>query len=107
MAKDPVAAVNWRGVEHGRDDGVTQPVVRRLRSIEGQVRGILRMVEEDQYCIDILTQISAVRAALNTVGMAILRRHVETCVAETIKDGGANQKEIIDELMKVLSRQVI
>jgi DNA-binding FrmR family transcriptional regulator len=63
------------------------------------------MVEEDQYCIDIITQISAVRSALNSVGMKILRRHIETCVSESIKDSGHGKDEMIEELMVVLSRQ--
>jgi DNA-binding FrmR family transcriptional regulator len=80
-------------------------VLRRLKNIEGQVRGLQRMVEEEKYCIDILTQVSAVRAALNQVGMLVLRRHVEHCVADAIKspDPLASSK-VIDEVMLVLSK---
>ena len=79
--------------------------LRRLKNIEGQVRGIHRMVEEEKYCVDILTQISAVRAAMNSVGMVILRRHIETCVSEAIKSGGEERTHIIEELMSILSKE--
>jgi DNA-binding FrmR family transcriptional regulator len=81
--------------------------LRRLKNIEGQVRGLQRMVDEEKYCVDILTQISAVRAALHSVGMLILRRHVETCVSDAIKAGGTERVEIIDELMSVLAKEKI
>jgi len=83
---------------------INQRAVRRLKNIEGQVQGIMRMVEEEKYCVDILTQVSAVRAALNSVGMLILRRHIETCVTNAIKAGGEGKTEIIDELMGMLSK---
>ena len=86
---------------------VNLKALRRLKNIEGQVRGLQRMIEEEKYCVDILTQISAVRAALNSVGMIILRRHIETCVTEAIATGGAEQVQIIDELMNVLSKEEI
>ena len=79
--------------------------LRRLSIIEGQIRGIKRMVEEEKYCIDILTQISAVRAALDGVGKTILRRHIEQCVSKAIRNGGEQSKEIIDELMEALSKE--
>ncbi len=83
---------------------INKQALRRLKNIEGQVRGLQRMVEEEQYCVDIITQISAVRAALNSVGMLILKRHIETCVSDAIKAGGEEKTHIIDELMSVLSR---
>jgi DNA-binding FrmR family transcriptional regulator len=82
-------------------------VVKRLKNIEGQIRGILRMVEEEKYCVDIMNQISAARAALNSVGMVILRRHVETCVTNAIEEGGKEKAQIIDELMHVISKNEI
>ena len=94
-----------KGVHHDVADGVTQNVLRRLRNIEGQVRGLQRMVGEDQYCIDILTQVSAARSALNSVGMKVLGRHIDTCVSEAIKDGGESKDAMIEELMTILSRQ--
>jgi len=81
--------------------------LRRLKNIEGQVRGLQRMVDEEKYCVDILTQVSAVRAALHSVGMLILRRHVETCVSDAIETGGTDRADIIDELMGVLAKEKI
>lgn len=84
---------------------VNERALRRLKNIEGQVRGIQRMVEEEKYCVDVLDQISAVRAALRGVGMLVLRRHVETCVSDAIQAGGGERVAIIDELMSVLNKE--
>ena len=79
--------------------------LRRLGRIEGQVRGLARMVEADRYCIDIVTQISAVRAALRRVEEEILRDHVGHCVEHAISSGNkAEQRRKIAELMDVLGR---
>jgi DNA-binding FrmR family transcriptional regulator len=77
----------------------------RLRRIEGQVGGLVRMVEEERYCVDILTQIRAARAALRRVEEAVLRDHMEHCVAQAIRSGDpAEQKKKVDELLGVLGR---
>jgi CsoR family transcriptional regulator, copper-sensing transcriptional repressor len=79
--------------------------LRRLSRIEGQVRGVARMVERDRYCIDIVTQIGAVRAALRRVEAEILEDHVGHCVEHAITSGNkADQREKITELMEVISR---
>lgn len=79
--------------------------LKRLGRIEGQVRGLARMVEEDRYCIDIVTQISAVRAALRRVEEEILRDHVAHCVERAIAGGDADeQRRKVAELMDVLAR---
>jgi DNA-binding FrmR family transcriptional regulator len=79
--------------------------LKRLNRIEGQVRGLARMVETDRYCIDIVTQISAVRAALRAVEEEILSDHVANCVEHAISSGTrAEQRRKIAELMDVLSR---
>ena len=79
--------------------------LKRLKRIEGQVRGLARMVEEDRYCIDIVTQIAAVRAALRKVEEEILRDHVAHCVEHAITSGDkADQRQKIAELMDVMSR---
>lgn len=79
--------------------------VKRLSRIEGQIRGLSRMVEEDRYCIDIVTQIAAVRAALRRVEEEVLRDHIGHCVQHAIDSGNkADQKQKIAELMDVLSR---
>ena len=77
----------------------------RLRRIEGQVGGLVRMVEQERYCVDILTQIRAARAALRRVEEAVLRDHVEHCVAQAIRSGdAAEQKKKVDELLDVVGR---
>jgi DNA-binding FrmR family transcriptional regulator len=77
----------------------------RLKRIEGQVRGLARMVEDERYCIDIVTQIGAVRAALRRVEEEILRDHVAHCVEHAITSGDkADQRRKIAELMDVVSR---
>ena len=74
----------------------------RLRRIEGQVRGLQRMVEEDTYCIDILTQVNSVNAALKAVGMGLLDAHVRHCVRESIEQGQGDEK--VEELMAAVGR---
>ena len=86
-------------------DEAKTSVLNRLQRIEGQVRGLARMVEEDRYCIDIVTQISAVRAALRRVEEEILRDHVAHCVEHAIASGDqADQRRKVGELIDVLSR---
>jgi CsoR family transcriptional regulator, copper-sensing transcriptional repressor len=79
--------------------------LKRLSRIEGQVRGIARMLEDDRYCIDIVTQISAVRAALRRVEEEVLKDHVAHCVEHAIASGDrADQRQKISELMAVIGR---
>lgn len=81
--------------------------LKRLSRIEGQVRGLMRMVEEDRYCVDIVTQISAVRAALRCVEGEVLNDHIAHCVEHAIVTGSAvDQRRKIKELMDVLARVV-
>jgi DNA-binding FrmR family transcriptional regulator len=78
---------------------------KRLSRIEGQVRGLARMLEDDRYCIDVVTQIAAVRAALRRVEEEVLRDHIAHCVEHAIVSGSAaEQQRKIAELMAVLSR---
>jgi len=80
--------------------------LRRLSRIEGQVRGLSRMVEEDRYCIDVITQIAAVKAALRRVEEEVLRDHVGHCVEHAIASGDKkDQRAKINELMTVLARR--
>jgi DNA-binding FrmR family transcriptional regulator len=74
----------------------------RLRRIEGQVRGLQRMIEEDTYCIDVLTQVNSVTAALKAVGMGLLDDHVRHCVKESIEQGNGDEK--VEELMAAVVR---
>ncbi len=87
------------------DESTRKQVKARLRRISGQIAGIERMVDEDRYCVDILLQIAAARAALGAVGRLVLGNHVETCVAEAFRSGQArDRREKIDELMEVFAR---
>ena len=87
-----------------RDD-IKTSIAKRLTRIEGQVRGLKRMVEEERYCIDIVTQIAAVRAALRRAEEEILQDHVVHCVEHAIRSGNkAEQKRTINELMAVVGR---
>lgn len=80
-------------------------VATRLGRIEGQVRGIARMVEDDRYCIDVLTQLSAVRAALAKVEEEVLRDHVEHCVSHAMSGGTpADRQQKVDELLAVIGK---
>jgi DNA-binding FrmR family transcriptional regulator len=76
----------------------------RLRRIEGQVRGVQKMVDEDRYCIDVLTQVGAVKAALDAVALLLLQDHTEHCVVEAIQAGGGSQK--VRELNEAVERLV-
>lgn len=79
-------------------------VIRRLQSVEGHVRGIQRMVEEDQYCIDVIKQISAVQAALSKMQQIILDDHLHSCVTTAIRGDDAERREaVIDEILGVFS----
>ncbi len=90
--------------EHGYVEG-KDALVKRLRRIEGQVRGLERMVEDDRYCIDILTQIGAVTTALESLGMRILDDHVRHCVTDAIASGDpAAAAEKSDELLAAVQR---
>ena len=76
-------------------------LINRLSRIEGQVRGIRKMVESDCYCLDILVQVSAVNAALNSFNKVLLANHIRTCVVDDIREG---KDETIDELVTVLQK---
>ncbi|MGH2949122.1 MAG: metal-sensitive transcriptional regulator [Solirubrobacteraceae bacterium] len=82
----------------------SRAVHNRLRRIEGQVRGLQRMVEEDAYCVDILTQVAAVQTALEQVAVNVLDAHVRGCVADAVTDGGQQADEKLDELMTAVRR---
>ncbi|HEX6416600.1 MAG TPA: metal-sensitive transcriptional regulator [Candidatus Saccharimonadales bacterium] len=80
-----------------------EQIAKRLSRAEGQVRGIARMVKEDEYCIDILTQVTAVQAALDKVALELLRDHAKHCMAN---GDGKQQEEKADELVKAIGRMV-
>ena len=80
--------------------------LKRLRRIEGQVRGLQRMLEEDKYCIDILTQVSAATKALQAVALALLDEHLAHCVAQAVEQGGAEADAKIREASEAIARLV-
>jgi DNA-binding FrmR family transcriptional regulator len=89
-------------MEHGYD---TERLRNRLHRVEGQVRGIERMVEEDRYCIDVLTQIAAVRTALESIGFEILTDHVNHCVSDALASGDTDEAiEKSRELLAAVQR---
>src|SRR5215813_4013859 len=83
-----------------------QALLSRLRRVEGQVRGIQRMVEQDTYCIDVLTQISAATKALQAVALELLDGHLSTCVADAIGEGGPAAHDKIAEASAAVARLV-
>ena len=93
------------GAAHGYiKQGDKEKILARLRRIEGQVRGLQRMVEEEVYCVDILTQIGSVVSASEKVGAILLKDHVEHCVRESIEKGGLEADEKIEELTTAVER---
>lgn len=84
-----------------RSEDEYKKLINRLSRIEGQIRGIRKMVENDAYCTDILIQVSAVNAALNAFNKELLSNHIRTCVADDIKNG---KDETIDELVNTLQK---
>jgi len=89
------------GYSHTKEDHL-----KRLRRIEGQVRGIARMVEEDTYCIDVLTQVSAATKALQSVALNLLDEHMSHCVVEAARQGGDEQDEKLREASEAIARLV-
>ena len=89
------------GYLHRKDD-----YLKRLRRIEGQARGLQRMVEEEKYCIDILTQVSAVTKALQSVALGLLDEHMSHCVVEAAKSGGPEADAKVKEASEAIARLV-
>ncbi|MFN8087413.1 MAG: metal-sensitive transcriptional regulator [Mycobacterium sp.] len=79
---------------------------KRLRRIEGQVRGIAKMIDEDKYCIDVLTQISAVNSALQSVALGLLEEHLNHCVTQAVAEGGADADTKLAEASAAIARLV-
>ena len=84
-----------------RNEKEIKDLMNRLNRIEGHIRGITRMLEEDAYCIDIINQVSAANCALNSFTKVILANHIKSCVAEDVKEGS---EEKLDELVKTLQK---
>ena len=100
------------GADHGEEPGGRKAVgvdgevktrnLKRLRRIEGQVRGLQKMVEEDRYCADIMTQISSVHEALRAVGRELMRNHLKHCATSAIRGGAAEADAMYDELVDLM-----
>lgn len=91
---------------HAVDPRVKEESQARLRRIEGQVRGLQRMVEEDRYCADILTQISSVHEALRSVGRELMRNHLRHCATAAIRTGDASAEGMYDELLEMMYKHL-
>jgi CsoR family transcriptional regulator, copper-sensing transcriptional repressor len=89
------------GYAHNKDDYLT-----RLRRIEGQIRGLQRMVEDDKYCIDILTQVAAVTRALQSVALGLLEEHLSHCVVDAVAEGGDTAAMKVREASEAIARLV-
>ena len=95
------AAPARRSTSYAADKG---KILARLRRMEGQVRGVQRMVEADQYCVDVLTQLSAIIAAARATGLLVLEDHIRGCVLGTCRHGHEDQEEILSELTEAIER---
>lgn len=84
-----------------RDEEELRKLMNRLNRIEGQVRGVKKMLEEEQYCVDILTQVSAIQAALNAFNKELLSSHIHSCVVEEIQKGNT---DMVDELCESIKK---
>ena len=86
------------------DAGAKERNLKRLRRIEGQVRGLQKMVDEDRYCADVLTQISSVHEALRSVGRELMRNHLKHCATSAIRTGAGEADAMYDELVEMIYR---
>lgn len=84
-----------------RDEAEYKDLINRLNRIEGQIRGVKNMVETDRYCVDILTQVSAIQSALRSFNKCLLSDHIKTCVVEDIRNGN---EEVVDELCATIQK---
>ena len=102
MKKNPTHAEHAVAV----DPAIKDANLKRLRRIEGQIRGIHRMVEDDRYCPDIITQIASVQEALRGVGRQLLRNHLKHCATSAIKKGASEADATYDELLELVYRHL-
>lgn len=93
------------GAPHGYSPN-KENYAKRMRRIEGQVRGVAKMIDEDKYCIDVLTQISAVKSALESVALGLLEEHLGHCVSHAVAEGGAEADKKLAEASAAIARLV-
>jgi len=96
------AAPGPGGLARAVDPEIKERNLKRLRRIEGQVRGLQKMVQDDRYCADILTQISSVHEALRGVGRELMRNHLKHCATAAIQDGAESAEQMYDELIELI-----
>lgn len=101
MRTNPTETCNCQLKHKHRESQEYTSLIHRLNRVEGQIRGIRQMVEEERYCVDILTQVSAVQSALNAFNRELLTNHIKSCVIEDIKNGN---DEVVDELCRTLQK---
>lgn len=87
---------------HAVDPAVKARNLTRLRRVEGQIRGLQKMVEEERYCADILTQISSVHEALRAVGRELVRNHLKHCAVDAMREGGSQAEAMSDEIVEMM-----
>ena len=85
-----------------KDEGMTKNIMARLKKIEGQIRGIQKMIEDKKYCVDIINQVTAARRALDQVSLKLMHRHINNCVSDSIRSNDG--QPIIKELMGTINR---
>ena len=98
-----IMGVKGSGKTKKREEKEYKDLMNRLKRIEGQVRGVQKMLENDAYCPDILVQVSAITSALNSFNKVLLAEHIRSCVADDIRDG---KDEVIDELVATLQKMM-
>jgi DNA-binding FrmR family transcriptional regulator len=101
MESDEAVAAGRATTSYAHDKA---KILARLRRMEGQVRGVQRMVEEDEYCLDVLTQLSAIIAAARQTGLLVLEDHVRGCVTDAIRNGNDDGEEVLIELIGAIER---
>ena len=101
MEKDTACTCHCHDKTKERTKEEYKSLMNRLNRIEGQVRGVKKMLENDAYCVDILTQVAAINSALHSFNRVLLSDHIKTCVADNIREGN---EEVIDELVNTLQK---
>ena len=101
MAEEKEMCPSCCGRKKHRQEAEYQDLLKRLNRIEGQVRGVKKMLEEDRYCVDILTQVSAIQSALNAFNKKLLSNHIKTCVVHDIRSG---DEQVVDELCETIQK---
>ncbi|WP_331619506.1 metal-sensing transcriptional repressor [Stomatobaculum longum] len=102
--KKETACPHCSGMKKVRDGEEQRQLLNRLNRIEGQIRGVKKMLAEDAYCIDILNQVSAANCALNSFTKVLLAAHLKSCVAEDVREGNTEKLEKLDELVRTLQK---